>query len=134
MSPDNVETVRHYADAVFERQDVDGALGFVDPYAVFDWSESRAPYRGVRKGHAEIRKQLRDVMEAFAEINPEFEITALDSERVLFVNRLRVRGKASGVEVTAVGATLWTLRDGKIVHGKLFQSKDEALAAAGIEE
>jgi ketosteroid isomerase-like protein len=34
----------------------------------------------------------------------------------------------------ARGAMLWTTREGKIVRGKMFQTKDEALEAAGLSE
>ena len=44
------------------------------------------------------------------------------------------RGRGSGVEVDAVGAQLWTIHDGKAQSVKLYQSKDDALAAAGLRE
>jgi hypothetical protein len=35
------------------------------------------------------------------------------------------------VEVNATGAMIWTIRDGEIVAATMYQSKDDALEAAG---
>jgi aspartate 1-decarboxylase len=43
------------------------------------------------------------------------------------------RGLASGIELTGAAANLFELRDGLIVLFKLFQTRAEALAAAGLE-
>jgi hypothetical protein len=45
---------------------------------------------------------------------------------------LQGKGKGSGVEVDAYGAQLWTLRDGRVVRVKGYQSKDEALGAVEL--
>jgi hypothetical protein len=45
---------------------------------------------------------------------------------------VRAKGKGSGVHTEARGAMLWTLHEGKIARAKMFQTKDEALAAAGV--
>jgi hypothetical protein len=45
-----------------------------------------------------------------------------------------MRGRGSGVEVDAVGAQLWTIRNGKVRSVKLYQSKADALEAAGPSE
>ena len=42
--------------------------------------------------------------------------------------------RESGVEVDAVGAQLWTIADGKGRNVKLYQSKADALEAAGMGE
>jgi hypothetical protein len=47
---------------------------------------------------------------------------------------LRGRGKQSGVEASWDVWHLWTVEDGKLVHGHGFTSKPEALEAAGLSE
>ncbi len=47
---------------------------------------------------------------------------------------VRGRGKQSGVETTWDLWHLWTLQDGKVVHGQGFVSREEALEAAGLRE
>jgi ketosteroid isomerase-like protein len=42
---------------------------------------------------------------------------------------VRARGKGSGVPVEARGASVWSVRRGKVTRGKLYQSKAEALDA-----
>ena len=58
----------------------------------------------------------------------------VDSETVLTIAQVRAVGKGSGVPVEAQGATVWSLRDGKVISAKLFQSKEEAVAAIGLAE
>lgn len=41
---------------------------------------------------------------------------------------------ASGVEVEGTNASLWTIRDGKIVRVVWFGSRDAALEAAGVSQ
>jgi len=38
------------------------------------------------------------------------------------------------VAVETRGATVWALRDGKVVRLEIYQSTDEALKAVGLEE
>jgi hypothetical protein len=45
--------------------------------------------------------------------------------------RLLGRGRASGVEVEALGAAVWTLRDGTVTGLTLYQTRNEALRAVG---
>ena len=51
---------------------------------------------------------------------------------MIVVNRVRMRGRGSGVEVEATGAQVWTIRDGKFQRAKLYQSKAEALEAVRL--
>ena len=62
------------------------------------------------------------------------EVIALDGDQVLVVNRVRMRGRASHVDVQAIGAQVWTIRNGKLGSVKLYQSKAEALEAVGLSE
>jgi ketosteroid isomerase-like protein len=129
----NVQIVRRLADLMWSARDLDAAFELVHPEAVFDWSASRSPYSGLVQGHAAIRDACHALWEAWDEWNPEFEeVIEVDRETVLIVTFVRARGKGSGVPVEAHGASLWSVRDGKIVRAKLFQSKEEALDAVGL--
>jgi hypothetical protein len=55
-------------------------------------------------------------------------------EQVLVVTHFQARGRGSGIEVDASGAQLLTVREGKVHNVKLFQSKADALEAAGLSE
>jgi len=135
VEPATVEIVRRVWELVLQRRDFDAAAELVDEDAEFDWSDSRAPYGGVYRGHAELRAMWQHWLEAWDQWETEIvEATEVDAGTVLTVTRVRARGKGSGVPVEARGASVWTVRDGKIVRAKLFQSKPEALAAFGLGE
>ena len=55
------------------------------------------------------------------------EVTELDAETVLVINHVHGRGRASGVQVSARGAQLWTLRDGVPRRVTMHQGRSEAL-------
>ena len=135
MSQENLEIAREVFDRAFVRWDLDGALQLIDSQAVMDWSVSLAPYRGIYHGHAEIRDTWQQWKDAWDEWTPEVtEAIEIDSETVILVTLIHARGKGSGVPVQAGGASIWTVRDGKVSLVKLFQSKAEALEAAGLSE
>ena len=130
MSGANVELVRRLWDVLVTRRDFDGAMELVDRDGVFDWSNSRSPYAGVYRGEAEGRRLWATWLEAWEVWEQEItEAIEIDSETVLVVTSVRARGQGSGVTVQAAGASIWRVRDGKIDYAKLFQSKEEALAA-----
>jgi hypothetical protein len=48
---------------------------------------------------------------------------------VVVVSTGRFRGRASGIDVTARAANVWTIRDGRLSRFCFFQSKEDALEA-----
>jgi hypothetical protein len=58
----------------------------------------------------------------------------VDDTRVVLVNHVRMRGRGSGIDVDATGVQLWTIEARKAQRIKLYQSKAEALEAAGLWE
>ena len=129
MAPSNTEIVRRFWELALVHRDLALAMGLTHADVVFDWSDSRAPYRGLYRGIDEVRGAWQTWLEAWDEWRPAVEAIEVDPETVVIVTQVQARGKGSGVTVSAQGASVWNLRDGKITRGKLFQSKDEALAA-----
>jgi ketosteroid isomerase-like protein len=130
---ENVEIVRKVFDLV--PRDPEAGLAFIDAEGVMDWTASRGPLSGVFRGHAEIRSMWRAFLEAWDEWTTEVqEAIEVDPETVVVVTRVRGRGKGSGVLVEAHGASVWSIRDGKVTRATLFQSKAEALEAAALSE
>ena len=130
----NTEIVRRFWDELSVRRDFDAAAALVHPDAELDWSASRAPYAGVYRGEAEGRRLWDTVSEAWDVWDPEIkEAIEVDSETVITVTVMEGKGRVSGVTVRAGGASMWRIRDGKIVYAKLFQSKDEALSAVKLQ-
>ena len=130
-STDSIELVRRFHEA-WIAGDLDMVLECIDPEMEFDWSESRAPFRGIYRGHEGMRKYWDEVQEAWERFRPELDDLVECGDGRL-VSRSTVRGlaKASGIELAAHGAMLWTVRGDKIVSGKLFQTAEEAMEAAG---
>jgi ketosteroid isomerase-like protein len=125
--------VRSLSDALWRDRDLDTAVKLIDPEAVFDWSDSRAPYRGVFRGPAEMRNAFQLMIDAWDDWHPEFEeVIEVDPQTVLIATHVRARGKGSGIPVEARGASVWSVRDGKVTGAKLFQSRDEALRSLGL--
>ena len=54
--------------------------------------------------------------------------------RVLVLTRDHARPKGSDVEVSFLGAPVWTVRDGKVARIEFYWNRAEGLAAAGLEE
>ncbi len=78
---------------------------------------------------------IGDFLDAWESVrwDPE-EIIEVDETRLIVLSHVRMRGRGSGVQVDATAAQLWTITDGKARRIKLFQSKAEALEAAGLSE
>jgi ketosteroid isomerase-like protein len=128
---ESLELIRPVIDA-FNRADVDGLLEATSQDFEFDFSNSRGPLNGVYQGRTRAREFLTSFLEPWAALETEEkEFTDLGNGRVLTVTEIRTRGQGSGAEVTATGAMIWRIRDGEIVAAKMYQSKEEALAAAG---
>jgi ketosteroid isomerase-like protein len=54
------------------------------------------------------------------------------ADRVLILWRERGRGKGSGVPIEQRGGNLLTIREGRIVHIRLYMDQQAALVAAGV--
>ena len=120
----------------WNRRELSAWLALFRSDAEIDWSRSRAPFKGVYRGQAELKAFWEDFADAWDEFRIELDdLHDFGDGRVLAEMRTVGRGRGSGIEVTAIGGTIiWTIRNGKIAHGKLFQSKEEALEAAGLRE
>jgi ketosteroid isomerase-like protein len=132
---ENVEIVQRVMRC-FEDGDTEAALADIDPHATLDWSNSNAPDRGVYTGHDAWLAFMRARNAALAErrFDAVELLTPADEDTVVLIARVRERGRASGIEVESRGAAVWTLRDGKIVGMKIYQSSDEALKAVSLQD
>jgi ketosteroid isomerase-like protein len=74
----------------------------------------------------------------FSQFDPDYDNEVEESldwnDQVLVVTANRSKGRASGVPIAQQTAQLMTLRDGKIVRQEFFNSRAEALEAAGLRE
>ena len=134
MSQENIDLVRRGFDSI-NRGDIDAVLEATASDFVMDWSNSIGPAKGIYRGEDQVRGVWTSYLEAFDQLqwDPQ-EFIDVDESRLIVVNRVRTRGRGSGVTVDAIGAQLWTIHDGEAQSVELYQSKADALEAAGLSE
>jgi ketosteroid isomerase-like protein len=86
-------------------------------------------------GTEAMRRYAQDWLETFDNITftPE-ELLDLGDDRVVVVQHLTGRARLSGIETELRYAVVYTLRDGKIVRGREYGDRQEALKAVGLRE
>jgi ketosteroid isomerase-like protein len=133
MSQENVEIVRRGTDA-YNRRDLDGILENWASDAVLDWSNSRGFDAGVFRGHDEIRAHWQRLLAAFDEVRIELVDPIEVEDGLLIVENVGYLRGRDGIEVQTRSAWLITIRDGETTSLTLYQTKQEALEAAGMRE
>lgn len=132
MSQQDVEVVRRSIEA-WNRRDLAAFLAEFHREAEFDWSRSRAPFRGVYRGRAEQEIFWEVFWSTFADVQIEVHgFTQVGSE-VVVPNTGHIRGR-DGIEVSARSAFVNRVEDGLITRLRLYQEQAEALQAAGLSE
>jgi ketosteroid isomerase-like protein len=134
MSKENVEIVRRSTDA-YNRSDLDGILESWAQDAVLDWSNARSFDAGVYRGHGEIRAFIEGFFASWDEVRIEIVYGPVEVEDGVLIaeNVTYMRGR-DGIEVQARSAWLIAIRDGKQTSLTLYQTKQEALEAAGLRQ
>jgi ketosteroid isomerase-like protein len=131
MPEENVEKVRRTV-AEYNRGDIEAALEEWAPDAVWDWSNSDGFDAGVFRGRDEIRAFWQRFRTAFEEIRFELvDLLEVEDDIVIVENIGYVRGR-DGIEAEARSAWLIGFRDGEQTWLTLYQTKQEALEAAGL--
>jgi ketosteroid isomerase-like protein len=105
------------------------------PDVEFDWSR-RLLDPTTTHGYDGIRRFLEEMDGIFDEIVFEEEEILDFGDEVLMISTGRFRGRNSGVDVTAHGANILTIREGKLARFRFYQTKEEALkdlASEGVQ-
>jgi ketosteroid isomerase-like protein len=128
-----VETTRALFDC-FSRRDVAGLLALCDPGVEFlsvtaMVAADGEPYRG----HEGITRYVADVARVWEELTVEpGEFHRVGDDAVVSVGRVYAWGV--GRVIDAPVGWLWRFGpDGKAVYGRVFESRAEALVAAGLD-
>src|SRR6476659_5195510 len=132
MSQENVEIVRSSLEA-FVRRDVEALRSLNDPGMELDWSESKGWLAGIYRGFDEALRFYVGYFQAFEATVIEPDRFIERGESVVVPNVAQQRGR-DGIEVSARGTFVFTLRDHKIIRIRLYQEIDDALQAVGLEE
>ena len=130
MAEDNVEVVRAMIEA-FNARDRDTVLALADPDVEFRSAVEDRVYRG-HAGLVQYRDDVETLWEGWRIEDNRF-IDA-GGDRVVHLYCVVGQGIGSGVAVTRAFATLWQLRDGKLLKGEVYLDPQQALADAGVSE
>jgi ketosteroid isomerase-like protein len=132
MSEENVEILRRALpdDAP---ADVEALFSILDENVEWDYVGA-FPETLTYHGRTEVRDFLRGWAEAFDDFGFQAEEAIDAGDSVVVLIRQWGRGKETGAEVESRTWQVFTLRDGKVVHCRGFDSKAEALEAAGLRE
>jgi ketosteroid isomerase-like protein len=133
MAEENVEVVRRQF-AAFEQGGLDAVAAYWDPD--IDWRavEGAADDIGVINGPDALRAYYDDWLETFDELRAEVgEALFEDGDRVAVAVHNSGRGRASGVVTRGRYYVVCTVRDGLIVSGREYDSRERALRAVRHE-
>jgi ketosteroid isomerase-like protein len=132
MSVENVEIVKRLK-AAFNEKDLEAFVAITTPD--FEWTTSVMALEGEvfwgREGIETYFERMREVWEEFRGLASEYRDLG---ERVLWIGRLKGRGRGSGIPVDVPLDVLYDLRDGKISRMHSYLDHGEALLAAGLSE
>jgi hypothetical protein len=115
VSQENVDTLQRWRES-WSRQDAGATIACLHEAVIIDFSAARGPFQGVYRGPDEVLGMLRSIC---------------GPDRVITVNLFQAEGRNSGIATGATVANLWSFRDGLIHRAELFQTREEALEAAG---
>ena len=133
MSQENVELVRAAYEA-FERGDFDGMVADFAPTFEYVPTGMIPGVAGTYRGPEGLREFLRWMWEEFDGPRIEMHELTAAGDQVLTSVTLRGRGKQSGVDASWDVWHLWTIQDGKVLHGQAFNGRNDALEAAELPE
>ena len=134
MSQENVEIVRRLLKA-FADGGVDATAEFWDADVNWRAIEGAPDDVGEMHGPERLRRYFGELLEIFDNVTTvPLELRDVGDDRVMAVLHLAGQAKLSGIETELRFAVVYTLRDGKIVRGREYIDREQALEAVGLRE
>ena len=132
MSEENVEIVRRVWEAV-QRRDTEAVFALYDPDIAWENHTGGAvELQGLSyRGHEGVRQFWRDWLEPFGTFEAHAEEFIDAGDQVVVPWRASARGKASGAEVEMHRCNVYRVNNGRVSRVDVFETKAEALEAAG---
>jgi ketosteroid isomerase-like protein len=135
MSEEDVELVRRGFE-LWTRGDLEAWLETIDP--AIGWDISAHPLPDVpnqgRGREALATDMLATYLSGWNDYSAELKEISEAGEHVILVVHERATMRDTGVPLERDLVQLWTVRGGKAVFLRVFQTKGEALEAAGLSE
>ena len=135
MSQENVEIVTVAYEA-FAREGLDQFMGhFTDDVEYHVLAGANELIHGPIHGKDALRAWLQDWTDMFDGFWMRLvELIDAGGITVFTAERYGGRARLSGIETDAANWTVFTLRDGKIAGGREYETREQALRAAGLRE
>jgi ketosteroid isomerase-like protein len=125
MSEANIESVRR-GYAALNQGDLWVVLDLLDPD--IEWHEpAPSPDAGTHQGRESFERFLRGWLESFDEFRVEPQRIIEQDDRLIAVVRQTGKGRASGLEIEATLAHVWTVADGRAIRWEAVGEPEEAL-------
>ena len=120
--------LQHGVDA-FNERDLETFFACFDPHVVHH-NRTDEPEVRVYEGFEAFKGYAESWLEAFDDLRIEVREWLDLGDQIIEVAELRGRGMETGAEVQGVYVFLWLMRDGRIVEGREYGTKEEALEVA----
>lgn len=129
--PDSVAVVRRLFEA-FSNRDLEAMTELVDPGILFEPAPTFArPHRSYL-GHSGMRQYFDDVAATWERLEVNIQEYRHAGSYVLAFGRIYAAGGGSVADDPA--SFVWRLEGGKVVWGKVFRRRGEALDVVGLTE
>ena len=129
MSRENLEIVERGIEA-FNDRGVEGIIPYIHPEFEATTPPNLASEPDTYRGHDGVRRWFDSFYEVMDQIRWDAHSFQQVGDRVVVEFTLRARGKTTGLDFGQEAMMVWSLRDGKGIRIELFETLDEALAAA----
>jgi ketosteroid isomerase-like protein len=129
VGPRNVEVVRKLIDA-FARRDLDATVELIAPAMVFEPASTVAAARPSYLGHSGMRQYFQDVETSWDRLEVTMQEFLHAGSYVVAFGRIYAAG--GGFVLDDPASFVWRVDEGKVVWGKVFRRREEALEAAGL--
>ena len=134
MSQDNVDVVRAQF-AAFGRGGLEAVTRFWHPDIEWRAIEGALDDVGLMRGEDAVRRYYQDWIDTVDHLQVEVvEVIAEAGEQVVVVVRNSGRGRVSGAPSTGSYYVACIVRDGRIVSGREYGTRVQALEAVGLRE
>jgi uncharacterized protein len=125
----NVEALQRGYEAL-NRGDLSVVLELLDPE--IEWHEPEpSPDAGTHAGRDSFERFFRSWIDSFDGFTVEPEQVLERDEKLIAVVHQSGRGRASGVQVDARLAHVWTVKDGRAIRWEAIANVDDALRDPG---
>ena len=134
MSQENVDVVRAQF-AAFGRGGLEAVTRFWNPDIEWRAIEGALDDVGLMRGEDAVRRYYQDWIDTVDHLQVEVvEVIAEGGEQVVVVVRNSGRGRVSGAPSTGRYYVACIVRDGRIVSGREYGTRVQALESAGLRE